>query len=387
MTRLRPLAGSPGCVRLVADRLADSGVRLASTAGVLTRLRHGAVWDGPAGEAFGRRLGAVPTTLDVASRRLLGAVAPLRRLADALEDAQQVTDLEQRRYAEAEDAYALLEERAWSLVSAGAGEADPALLAVRRAQLDETEAMQRATARHTAAVEGYAAADRRCAAGLRSLVDDGLADPWGYRALGVASETGHAAGSLGVLGRLVPVAAGVTVVGEATGTAADTALLTVYGEGSWSELGASAALGATAFLGRGLVGGATKGARVGSEGVEVFRRMSAHERVVAGAAGEARRRVAQLRRTFDVPPPRATPSALVGGPAVHVARGGSVLNRVRDVAGTARGRARAGIDARFLDDWRLATANGTRPMYASGVTLRAAAAGGDRALDRRAGDR
>jgi hypothetical protein len=345
------------------------------------------VWDGPAGHAFGRRLGSVPSTLDAASRRLLGAVPPLRRLADALEDAQRVTELEQRRYAEAEDAYALLEERAWQLVSAGAAEADPALLAVRRDQLDEAEVMQQATVRHAAAVEGYAAADRRCATALRSLVDDGLADPWGYRLLGTASDAGHTAAYAAVVGRAVPVATGIGVVGEATGTAADTALLAIYGEGSWSELGASAALGATAFVGRGLVAGAGRGARVGSEGVEVFRRLSTRERVVAGAATEARRRVARLRAAADLPAARAMPRALPGRPVARAVGSGTVLDRARAGADAARARARAAVDARFLDDWRLATANGTRPMYASGVTLRAAAAGGDRALGRGPDDR
>lgn len=383
MTSLAPLSGSPESVRLLADRLASSGARLAAMSGVLARVREGAVWDGPAGDAFGSRVAAVPAVLDAASRRMLGAVAPLRALAATLEDAQRTSEAARRDHTDSEDWYARLEERAWSLVSAGVEESDAALLAVRARQREHAETMHRAQARHALALEDYREADRRCAAALGRLVDDGLADPWAYRGLHGASAAGHGLGYVGVLGPTTPVAKGVGLVGEAAGTAADAALLGVYGEGSWSGLGASAALGGAAFLGRGLVAGAGSGARLGAEGVEVYRRLSARERLVAGAAAESRRRMAVLRRTFDVPGARGTPSALVGGPAVRALPRGPLRTRVRAGVAAAGVRARAAVDARFLDDWRLATANGTRPMYASGVTLQAAAAGGRTVVERR----
>ncbi len=383
MTTLAPLPGSPESVHLLADRLAGTGARLAGMAGVLARLRDGAVWDGPAGAAFGQRVAAVPTVLDAASRRMLGAVGPLRLLAGALEDAQRVTGLAQREHAEATDSYTRLEEQAWSLVSSGATESDAALALVRARQREDAATMHRAEVRHAVALEGYRAADRRCAAVLGALVDDGLADPWGYRGLTGASDAGHALGYMGMLGPTTPVAKGVGVVGEAAGTAADVALLGVYGQGSWAELGTAAALSGSTFLGRGLVAGSAKGARLGSDGVQVLGRLSARERVVAGAAAEARRRVSAVRRTFDVPDARGTPSALLGGPVVGVAGRASVGARLRGGAVAARARVRAGVDARFLDDWRLATANGTRPMYASGTTLQAAALVGTEVEERR----
>ena len=375
---LAPITGSPEAVRLLADRLATGGDRLAAMAGVLGPLRDGAVWDGPAGEAFGQRVLAVPAVLDAAARRLLGAVAPLRLLADALEDAQRLAAAAGREHTDAEDWYARLEERAWSLASSGVQESDPALLAVRALQREHAATMHRARTRHAAATELQREADRRCAAALRRLVDDGLADPWGYRGLHAASRVGHDVGYVGTIGGVTPAAKGVGLVGEAAGTTADAALLAVYGEGSWSGLGASAALSGSAFLGRGLVAGAGHGARIGVDGVEVLRRLSARERVLAGAASEARRRVSALRRTFDVTE-RATPSALVGGPALRRSTAGGL----RGGLAAARVRVRAGVDAGFLDDWRLATANGTRPMYASGVTLQAAAAGGRTVVERR----
>src|SRR5829696_5607458 len=85
---LPPLPGHPGAVRLLADRLSSTALRLSGLAGVLARLRDGATWDGPAGEAFGARLREVTPVLDAVSHRLGGAAPPLRELADAMEEAQ-----------------------------------------------------------------------------------------------------------------------------------------------------------------------------------------------------------------------------------------------------------------------------------------------------------
>ncbi len=384
MTVLAPLSGSPESVRLLADRLAVTGERLTAMSTVLARLRGGAVWDGPAGEAFGTRVGAVPGALDAAGRRHLGAVGPVRALADALEAAQADTARAQREHTAAQERYVSLENRAWSLVSQGVGEADPLLLAVRRHQQGEAETMERCRRQHAVALAALAEADRRCAHALRALADDGLADPWTYRALSSTAGTGHDVGTLGLLTPLAPELGPVALVGDGVGTAGDLALLVGYGEGSWGAVAASAACTATGFAGRALATGAGAGARLGADGVEVLGRLSSRERVLAGSVAEARRRVAAVRRTFDVPAPRATPSALLGGPPVRPPRVGPVA-RVRGGLATGRARVRAALDRRFLDEWRLATANGTRGMYASGVTLQAAAAAGQKAADRSTG--
>ena len=70
---LAPITGSPEAVRLLADRLATGGARLAAMAGVLGPLRDGAVWDGPAGEAFGQRVLAVPAVWATSARPRSGA--------------------------------------------------------------------------------------------------------------------------------------------------------------------------------------------------------------------------------------------------------------------------------------------------------------------------
>ena len=79
MSGLPPLPGDPAAVRLLADRLTSSAQRLSGLAGVLARLRDGATWEGPAGEAFGARLREVRPVLDAVAQRLGGAAAPCGR--------------------------------------------------------------------------------------------------------------------------------------------------------------------------------------------------------------------------------------------------------------------------------------------------------------------
>ncbi|HET7821649.1 MAG TPA: hypothetical protein VFL10_08995, partial [Ornithinibacter sp.] len=87
MSGLPPLPGHPGAVRLLADRLASTAQRLSALAAGVARLRDGATWDGPAGDAFGTRLREVGPVLDAGAARLGGAAAPLRSLAVAMEQA------------------------------------------------------------------------------------------------------------------------------------------------------------------------------------------------------------------------------------------------------------------------------------------------------------
>ena len=125
MSGLPPLPGHPGAVRLLADRLASTAQRLSALASVLARLRDGATWDGPAGEAFGARLREVGPVLDAVAVRLGGAAAPLRALAAAMEEAQAVVAAAVLDVDEAEHAYAVLEDRAAALRRRRAEEGSP----------------------------------------------------------------------------------------------------------------------------------------------------------------------------------------------------------------------------------------------------------------------
>ena len=326
MTGLPPMPGNPGGVRVVADRLHATARRLDALGRVLARLRDGATWEGVAGEEFGVRLRAAVPVLDAVAARLGGAVAPLRALADALEEAQAVIAVAVQDESDADQAYAVLEDRAYALVVAGSGEDDPALLLVRHLQQEQVRVQAGARARHGAAAERFREADSCCARVLRSLSVDEVADSAPYRLLAAASTVGHDVATLGLVSATVPELRPVAAAGEAAGVAADTAL-----------------------------------------------------RLALGAAAEARARRDAVRAALDVAPARGTPTALTGGPAVGTVRApvaaSGLAAGVRDAAraGAARGRAAvaAQLDRAFRDDWRLATANGpaAQRLYTGGASL------------------
>ena len=364
---LRPVEGSGEGVRRVADAVEATGRRLADAASTLTRLRAGAVWDGPAGEAFSQRMASAPTVLDRAADRFLGAARPMRELAAVLDDAQAVAQQAVDAHDEAWEWYRVLEERAVVLVGRGVAETSPELLAVRHAQQEQMAEVARAEARHAAALDGLRAADARCTAALRALADDDLVDPWLYRGLRTTSSVGHGVGYLAMLpARVAPECAVAGLVGEGVGTLADGALLVGYGEGGWRELGVSAGAWALGATGQTMRRGATAGTVLRADGGVAARTLTTQERLLAGAVTTARERVAAARARFAPLPSGGTPSALVGGPAVRApgprgltgAAGGGPRAVRRRVAS-----ARTGL--------RMVGAGGpqTVRMYAAGVSL------------------
>lgn len=386
MTGVPPLPGHPAAVRLLADRLAATAQRLAALAAVLARLREGATWDGPAGDAFGVRLREVGPVLDAVAARLGGAAAPLRALADAMEEAQAVVALAVLDVDEAEHAYAVLEDRAVALVAAGLGDADPGLLVVRHLQVEQVGAQRAARARHAAAAERFRAADERCAAVVRTLSVDGVADTLPYRVLAGASTIGHDLATAAPVAAVVPELKPVVAAADAVGLGADAALLAAYGEGDAGQLAASAGLTAAGTLGGVLRYGAAAGAERTAAGIVTTARLTARQRVALGVVREVRERRDAVRASFQVPPPRGTPSALTGGPAPHSVVGSgrgartgltapTVAGRLgagaRRVAAGAQSAARNRVNRAFLDDWRLASSNGPQAqrMYAAGATL------------------
>ena len=379
MTGLPPMPGNPGGVRVVADRLHATARRLDALGRVLARLRDGATWEGVAGEEFGVRLRAAVPVLDAVAARLGGAVAPLRALADALEEAQAVIAVAVQDESDADQAYAVLEDRAYALVVAGSGEDDPALLLVRHLQQEQVRVQAGARARHGAAAERFREADSCCARVLRSLSVDEVADSAPYRLLAAASTVGHDVATLGLVSATVPELRPVAAAGEAAGVAADTALLVAYGEGDWAELGGSAALMATGGMGAVLRRGAVAGAERTAQGAVSTRYLTTRQRLALGAAAEARASRDAVRAALDVAPARGTPTALTGGPAVGTVRApvaaSGLAAGVRDAARAraARGRAAvaAQLDRAFRDDWRLATANGpaAQRLYTGGASL------------------
>ncbi|MBT9254847.1 hypothetical protein KMZ30_04580 [Phycicoccus sp. KQZ13P-1] len=365
MTSLGPVEGSAAGVRAVARACEVTGHRLADTAADLARLRDGAVWDGPAGEAFGARITTAPTVLDRAAHRFLGAVAPLRTYAAVLEDEQAVAQHAVTAHGDAWDAYRLLEQRAVALVEAGATEADPVLLGVRRAQQDEMATVLRAEAAHAAALDRLRAADARCAAVLGALADDDIGDSVLYRGLRQASSVGHGVGMLAALPtRVAPPLAAAGFVGEGVGTVADGVLLVGYREGSVREVGVAAGAWALGFAGQSFTRAATARTVVGSDGVAVARTLGTRERLLLGATDAARTRLRDARVRLLLAPPAVARTA----PSAPVPAGGAAA-RLR-AAGVRAVRARVAATGREL---RLVRAGGgqTVGLYTAGVSLHA----------------
>ena len=393
MSGLPPLPGHPGAVRLLADRLASTAARLSALASVLARLRDGATWDGPAGEAFGARLRELGPVLEAVSVRLGGAAPPLRSLADAMEEAQGVVARAVLDVDEAQHAYAVLEDRAAALVAGGAGADDPGMLLVRHLQLEQVEAEQVARARHRAAAERF----QRGGPSLRRRA----AHPVGRRprrlgALPRARRCQHRRPRRGDprarRDGAARAGAGRLRRGWGWPWLADATLLAAYGEGDAGALARSAALSGLGAAGGVLRAGATAGAERTAAGVVSTARLTGQQRLALGVVHEVRRRRDALRASFRVPPARGTPSAARRRPPVRGRGSAAVLLAVRAWGPGSRcrpcsiwpGRAArravtrsharrpvARVDRAFLDDWRLATANGPQAqrMYTAGVTL------------------
>lgn len=371
---LQPLPGNPDGIRVLADRLTASARRTAAITGVLARLRGGATWVSTAGEAFGARLGEVPPVLDAVSARLGGAAGPLRALADVMEEVQRVVEGAIRDDSDAQAGYAVLEDRAYVLVSGGSGEESPDLLVVRHLQREQLRVREMAHLRHAAAWERFREADRRCSATLRALSGDALADSGLYRLASGASTVGRDLASVGTVAAVVPQLKGVAFSGGVIGAVGDASLLVGYDEGSWSDLGKSTALAATGGAGGVLKAAGAAGARRTASGVVVTRRLTAQQRLAVGVATQARARRDAIRVKFEVPPDRGTPSRFLGGPTPAPVKGPLVKVSRRQVVQRVRSAAQAKADQAFLDGWRLASANGPQAqgMYASGVTLEVA---------------
>lgn len=390
---LRPLPGDPGSVRALAASCDVAAQRLGDLGWVLATLREGAVWDGPAGEAFGARVAQAPPVLDAVAHRFRGAVAPLQSLAAAMEEAQAVIGPAVREHDDAEHAYAVLEDRAFSLISLGRTEADPDVAHLRALQIQQAQAQASARARHRAASSRFDDADRGCAARLSALSQDSIADSLAYRFVTAASSIGHGVGALGVAALAAPELAPLALAGDVLAFGADASLLVVYGEGDLRALGVSTAFIAMGTAGKALRSGSSLGAEITVDGVRVTRALSPSERVVLGGAQTAQARLARVRKAFDVPPPRGTPSHLVGGPPVaRVRNAPRTPAEVRAASARAAQRvremARARADTALSDQFRLASANGRGPqaMYLGGVTLLGAEKVGRKVVESRRED-
>jgi hypothetical protein len=384
---LPPLSGDPDGVRRLALRLTSTGRRLESAASVLVALVEGAAWDGGAADGFARRVGVVPGVLRAAATRHLAAAPLLRSLADALEDSQRIAQAAVARHRDAHEAYARLEDRLAAELARHPH--DPATVATLQAlQREQVQEWTEAERRHAAAWSRFEDADRRCARGLDALSDDALADPTLFRALRGLGGVAHGISAAGPVTVVAPELAPIVLAADTVGAASDWALLVGYGEGDAVGAGISSMFAAVGWGGSVLKLGATaKGTtttqapgNAATHGAAGAARLTAGERLVVGAARDARARIDRVRATFAVPGP-VTASSRLGGPPLPVPATGSLWQRG---AAAARRSVRSQLDRRFLDDWRAVTANGpeARSMYLAGTVAQQTARFGPKAVDR-----
>lgn len=243
---LAPVAGDPGEVRRLAAGLGAQAELLVALARTLRGLGDPAVavWESPAGEAFGRRVGAVPGVVDRVAHRYGVAAAALRSLAEALQEAQAEVARCQRLHQQEWGPFL----RAGDEMAEAETSPDPARRALaghhRIEMVAHGERVQLAVRRHAEAHDAYAVADRACAVVLRGLLDDGLADSGLYDALtGVSRVGGQLAGVFGTVALLPPARplGAVAAAAEGVSLAADAVVLVGYGDGDPTSLALAAA--------------------------------------------------------------------------------------------------------------------------------------------------
>jgi hypothetical protein len=376
MTVLRPLPGDAETVRALADRLQAQGELLLSLAETLRGLAGPDVtWESPSGVAFVARSQAAAALLVGVGRRHARSAAALRPLATALEHAQRIVAA---AVAEHDIAY----PRAVALGTARAEaeqSADPAqratAVAYRCREVAELERAQDAERSHLEAWRQFHEADRRCAAVLHRLVEDGLADSRTYDALtGLGRATGWVEDVAGPIA-LLPTPPS-KALGAAAGTAgavnvlADTTVKLAYGDGDWTSIGLSAAATAAGPASRVLKRGAlATNPAARSAATRTERRLLRHavgERLRLGVVGELR----QVGHAEAERPPRPFPST--GAPASPIAAAHWARDQLAE-------RVRYAVRVKWLDDLALATRDParSRTMLLVGFGSEAATAGLD----------
>lgn len=350
-----PVDGDPGTVRALARTLAGEGDWLGSLGGSLRGLADPSLtsWGSAAGEAFARRCAGVAGVVDRLSRRYAVAARALVALAEALGRAQETVAAAQRSYGEAWPEFLA----AGDAMALAESSEDPAVRStaprLRARMVEAGERVQAAERRASDARAEFRAADRRCASVLASLRDDGLSDSGWYDAVTATRDVAGAVGSAADTVALLPVppvragAESVAALAGGAGLAADTALLVVWGDGSWSSL----ALGAAASAAGPVAGGLKTGARATNAAAQAAAstRVERRSLLIGGRQRLAAAVGAPSARAFGkapTPVPRSVPWT------VPSRRPGTWP---RWAAEQVELRTRAAVQSRWLDDWRAVT--------------------------------
>lgn len=400
MRILEPLPGRPAAIRALAQALCGSAGGYSDVGRAVGALNHAALWEGPAGEAFGAKAVRVPGLLDAAAARYAACASSLRTLADSLERAQGViaraieTDSRcSREYVRLESRVEVLEAttRASGGLTGAAVDAAVEVAGLRTAQQRLLEEQSRARAEYDRVVAEHADTDRRCAARLRAASDDVLADSRTYLALRAAaghSRTSEILEGAGML--LPPVGAAVGV----TNAVSEGLLQVFYDEGSRKSVAINGSLSMLGGWGKVLRRAATVGSRVVVTGAgrTVVRqtRYTPTERVAVAARQQVSQSVRARLSAFTDPRIRYLPGGGLGGrntaSALHGLPPGhrSLSAPARSVPLRLKSAALERVNTKVLDDIRIARAGGrtTQRMYVAGITLEGGAKGGQQLLSR-----
>jgi hypothetical protein len=400
-------------VLALAARLRGQAARLASVARLLAALAPavGTAWQSPAGAAFTGRAAAVVAPLQRIELRLSVAAAVLVGLADELRGDQAAAARATADWHDAHPRFVALAE-ATALAERSSDECRRTeAVALRQLMVEQGHRVVVAQAEHARAHERWRAADRRAAAVLGRLVEDGLADDPLYDALTAASRLAGEAGDVSAVLELAPplraAAAPVSLAAAGVQVGSDALVRASYGDGDWGTialLGAGAAAGpvatglrATAAAGSVVPDEVTSVVRVGDRHTPSSTWSSALARAGANPPPAWRERLHEgLRESWaeavgasGSTTTRAGRAATVAG-AAPVPTGGRarvawLRDHGRDVA---LAHATAYARSRWLDDWARATSAGPVPQ-ALHVTGSVVAQGGrtaDHAAQERASE-
>ena len=378
---LAPLQGDPDEVRGLADVLGRQGQGVAALGRAVRGLADPGLvgWSSPAGAAFAASVGEVPGVLAAVANRYAVAASALRRLADELSTAQAEVALAQRVLGEAWGPFLAAGDR-MALAEASADPAEQALAPAHRAEMvAHGERVEQARRRHRLARDAFEAADRRCAASLHALVDDGLADSATYDALtGASRVAGTVAAVVGTLSLAPPlkVLAPVASAAEGVQLAADGTVLAAYGDGDATDLllrgGAALAGGAAPLLKAGAR--ATNAQALGAATTRAERRAAAlttRDRLAAGA----RSRLEELRGSLTGARRDTSPGPLAA--AVNRSRPRGVAETRAWLAEQAQVRTAAWARRRWLDDVDLLLRTEGTSLRMHAASLAVGGAGGD----------
>jgi hypothetical protein len=368
---LAPIEGDAEAVRALARTLRGAAAKLTSMNAVLVGIKAGASWDSPAGELFEAAVQQSPPILDSLIDRYAGSAIALMTFADELEPAQARAKAAISRHQVSTREYLRLEDLLASVMGT------PDQVVVEDRQRHALQVMRSAEDDHAVAWESFTAADRHLAHRLRQVAHDLLDDSAFYSVLARLDEFSQEVSSVPPVSRRLPVLSALGTAGDLAGGVSGVALVLLYGEGSWKQVGVNVAASGTAMGAKGLKSGALAGSRPMSRLADGRRayageQLSTRDRFLIGTREELHRKYPKMGRTVDGHLPESrlvVPLATV--PAMLPTKGMPLGEKAKLWRAQARAVSQRQVDKVFLDDLRAASAGGANAqrMFVAGSTL------------------